>query len=191
MINTGASTAKNNNNAGYNQVYTSIGSNSGSRISTAKNGKRTSKTGCTFTGSGIVARGNTLDNRFAAHNPGTVSSHAVASHSTTVGVSSYNGSRPDSAIKKKLGMSPTANQTYNLKNSKNPPQQLTAVNIQNDFKNLLYFNGGKTDAKKGNPLALKTKPVAAKGVHKKVSSMQVKNSRSKPKHFGQGLTYLD
>ena len=33
----------------------------------------------------------------------------MGSHSTTVGISSYNGSRPGSAIKKKQGQSPTRN----------------------------------------------------------------------------------
>lgn len=52
-----------------------------------------------------MPRGNTLDNRYSSNNVAiaatTASSHAVASHTTTVGLSSHNGSRPSSAVKKK------------------------------------------------------------------------------------------
>ena len=59
---------------------------------------------------GLMPRGNTLDYRCNQLSgvigsnvvPATAaSSHAVASHTSTVGVSSQNGSRPESAIKKK------------------------------------------------------------------------------------------
>jgi len=76
---------------------------------------------------GIQARGNTLDQRLGPkENPSY--SQAAASYSTTVGVSSHNGSRPGSAIKKKLGVSPP----YNAKTIK-----MNNTN-QKDFNNLLY-----------------------------------------------------
>lgn len=53
---------------------------------------------------GLMARGNTIDNRISDVVKPTLSnaqSYPTGSHSTTVGVSSHNASRPGSAIKKK------------------------------------------------------------------------------------------
>jgi hypothetical protein len=53
-----------------------------------------------------MARGNTLDYR--GGNNGTIPSAYIAvSNLSTVGVGSYTGSRPESAVKKKPGMSPS------------------------------------------------------------------------------------
>lgn len=76
----------------------------------------------------------------------------------------------------------------------NPPQQLTAINVQNEFKPMIYYNNGKQEQKKASALTFliqgKNKKQNDKVTHKKVSSMQMKCSRSKPK-TGMGLTYLD
>lgn len=78
---------------------------------------------------GIQARGNTLDQRLVPkENPSY--SQAAASYSTTVGVSSHNASRPGSAIKKKLGVSPPNNGKTIKINSTN----------QKDLNNLLYYS---------------------------------------------------
>jgi hypothetical protein len=107
-------------------------------------------------------------------------------------MSSYTGSRPDSAIKKKMGMSP--------QNTNNNGQR----NNKTDFKNLLFYNN-KVDQKKliqDNCLVTKSKskekPVVA---HKKVSSLNIKTAaiaKSGVKHhkgmsgiLGKQKPYMD
>jgi hypothetical protein len=95
---------------------------------------------------GLMPRGNTIDNRYAGpfqiqasmhqnqHNQyqnvapmSNDTTNVAASHSTTVGVSSQNGSRPGSAVKKVQGTSP-------INQKKDHHQNL------DQYKNLLFYS---------------------------------------------------
>lgn len=154
--------------------------------------------------SGLMPRGNTVDNRY--HNPSTgvigsnvvqataASSHAVASHSTTVGVSSQNGSRPGSAIKKKStaassGLSPHSkilqlnDKYHNLLYYKTKPNSKAQINIKQSNYNSQTSKGRAAGADSNAYSSIG----GGGGGHKKTQSVAITKqypmtgSRSKPK----------